>query len=416
MMRRWKSILRSKKGAPTMEYIVIIGVGVLFASLLLLAASDNAIAQAMKNRVITMITGQQTQQVNPLNPNVETDPGSLDPNHPAINNGPSFTQTMSLVVGAPPSSPKRNDGGGGGFTDWLSDTWNTSSNWVKGQAKQFWGTDIKGATTDPLRYIQDSIGWKDIKKSAKQLWNDPGGYFGQSWDNTWAGLEQAWDDPLGTAWTFIYDHDTFMQAWHGKDENNKSLTIGNRLFKAAESLPLPTKVVKIAKWADNIFVHKKPCACPTNIGGKGKHFTKGGNEQFTKEILATKPKHSPVPEKWLNKGGSISIDNNGVWTYTNKKGQSVRYPGGYPDFSNYLHPKVKSVKIKFAKPENRPKDFKEANLKAGLDKNSDPPVPANNRPPDGYTWHHHQDGTTMQLVERKVHDEFKHAGGISNMK
>jgi hypothetical protein len=24
-------------------------------------------------------------------------------------------------------------------------------------------------------------------------------------------------------------------------------------------------------------------------------------------------------------------------------------------------------------------------------------------PPEGYTWHHHQDGTTMQLVPRDIH-------------
>ncbi|WP_375335832.1 HNH endonuclease [Bacillus sp. WMMC1349] len=35
------------------------------------------------------------------------------------------------------------------------------------------------------------------------------------------------------------------------------------------------------------------------------------------------------------------------------------------------------------------------------------------RPPIGYTWQHHQDGKTMQLVEKNIHDEFKHIGGQS---
>ena len=33
--------------------------------------------------------------------------------------------------------------------------------------------------------------------------------------------------------------------------------------------------------------------------------------------------------------------------------------------------------------------------------------------PDGYTWHHHQDGQTMQLVDRQVHATFTHSGGAS---
>ena len=31
----------------------------------------------------------------------------------------------------------------------------------------------------------------------------------------------------------------------------------------------------------------------------------------------------------------------------------------------------------------------------------------------GYTWHHLEDGKTMVLVEKKVHAEFTHEGGVS---
>ncbi|MBK9258450.1 MAG: HNH endonuclease [Polyangiaceae bacterium] len=30
-----------------------------------------------------------------------------------------------------------------------------------------------------------------------------------------------------------------------------------------------------------------------------------------------------------------------------------------------------------------------------------------------YTWHHHQDGKTMQLIERNVHRDFFHTGGMA---
>ncbi|MGP4039067.1 T7SS effector LXG polymorphic toxin [Gracilibacillus sp. D59] len=135
--------------------------------------------------------------------------------------------------------------------------------------------------------------------------------------------------------------------------------------------------------------------------------------KFTKGQLATKPQYSPVPEKWLKKGGTVKIDENGTWVYTNKKGQTVRYPDGYPDFTEYSHPTVKPVEIEIASPTNRPLDYKNANRKAKLNKDSDPPVASLNEAPEGYTWHHHQDGKTMILVDKKVHREFTHAGGVN---
>ena len=135
--------------------------------------------------------------------------------------------------------------------------------------------------------------------------------------------------------------------------------------------------------------------------------------QFTKEQIATKPSYSPAPDKWTKKGGTVKIDEDGTWVYTNKKGQAVRYPDGYPDFTEYAHPTVKPVEIEIASPTNRPLDNKNANKKAGLNKDSDPPVASLNEAPEGYTWHHHQDGKTMILVDKKVHREFTHAGGVS---
>ncbi|WP_200416166.1 T7SS effector LXG polymorphic toxin [Virgibacillus salexigens] len=149
-------------------------------------------------------------------------------------------------------------------------------------------------------------------------------------------------------------------------------------------------------------------------GGGNKGTGKSNLEvQFTKEQLATKPSYSPAPDKWTKKGGTVKIDEDGTWIYTNKRGQTVRYPDGYPDFTEYAHPTVKPVEIEIASPTNRPLDYKNANKKAGLNKDSDPPVASLNEAPEGYTWHHHQDGKTMILVDKKVHREFTHAGGIS---
>jgi hypothetical protein len=58
------------------------------------------------------------------------------------------------------------------------------------------------------------------------------------------------------------------------------------------------------------------------------------------------------------------------------------------------------VKIEFTG--SRPRDFKAANKAAGF-----------KTTPEDYTWHHHQDGTTMQLVPREIHRLTGHTGGFS---
>ncbi|MEI2395753.1 HNH endonuclease [Paenibacillus phytohabitans] len=149
------------------------------------------------------------------------------------------------------------------------------------------------------------------------------------------------------------------------------------------------------------------------IEGVGKKIGRLELSDFSEEIMATKPKYARIPEKWYAKGGHISIDENGVWTYTNKSGVSVSYPNGFPDFSKYFHPNVKPVKIEYAQPKNYPKDYEAANTEAGLSRTTNPSVPEKNKPPEGYTWHHMEDGNTMVLVEKDIHDEFKHMGGQS---
>jgi A nuclease of the HNH/ENDO VII superfamily with conserved WHH len=82
----------------------------------------------------------------------------------------------------------------------------------------------------------------------------------------------------------------------------------------------------------------------------------------------------------------------------------VKYPNsvrfdetGFPDFSPYAE---KTVKITYSG--DRATDFKLANEAANL-----------KRTPEGMTWHHHQDGKTMQLVPTDLHNAVKHTGGVA---
>lgn len=70
---------------------------------------------------------------------------------------------------------------------------------------------------------------------------------------------------------------------------------------------------------------------------------------------------------------------------------------GFPDFSSVA---IKTVEIKYTG--TRLGDESAANEKAGLTET-----------PEGYTWHHMEDGKTMQLVPSDIHRLTGHTGGFS---
>ncbi len=70
---------------------------------------------------------------------------------------------------------------------------------------------------------------------------------------------------------------------------------------------------------------------------------------------------------------------------------------GFPDFSGVA---VVSVDIEFTG--NRKKDFMLANKEIGC-----------RSVPTGYTWHHHQNQRTMQLVPKEIHGKTGHLGGFA---
>ncbi|WP_181352957.1 MULTISPECIES: DUF4244 domain-containing protein [Laceyella] len=414
-LKRVKQHLHSKRGASTVEYIIIIVAGALLAGLLLTAVNSSEIQQSLQEKVEEVLSDTPNQDVNkptePTSPQIVTSdhskPPSLSDVQPMKSPGEKEPSLLDRL------KQKTLDG-----IDWAGNKIDQGINWLGKQKDQILNEDIKRAINEPGAYFSEVFGFEDYKAAWDKLTSDPLGYAKDSWDNLKASVNDIIENPE----KLIFDKEMFMEAWNGKDKNGKSIPLPNRLWNMVESLPTPVKLVKVGRIAKDTLVPDS-CHCAMKNPKKDKvnnkrvkQFTKNGEEKFTKEILATKPKNSPNPEKWLNKGGSITIDDKGVWTYTNSEGKSVSYPDGYPDFSKYIHPKVKPVKIKFSNPEDRQKDFREANAKAGLDKNSDPPVPASHRPPKGYTWHHHQDGTTMMLVEYSIHRQFTHVGGISEMK
>jgi hypothetical protein len=72
---------------------------------------------------------------------------------------------------------------------------------------------------------------------------------------------------------------------------------------------------------------------------------------------------------------------------------------GFPDFSG-----VAKAEVKISATGSRAKDFRAANEAAGLKST-----------PEGLTWHHHQDGATMQLVPSDIHAQTGHTGGFKGV-
>ena len=124
-------------------------------------------------------------------------------------------------------------------------------------------------------------------------------------------------------------------------------------------------------------------------------------ENITKDILKTKPKNSPTPQKWMDKGGKVEIDYSKIppeWTYIDWEGNKVVYVDGFPDFkgAGYVNQEV-ILEEGF---KSRSRDFAKA------DKIADRP-----KSPDA-SWHHHEDGKTLQEVETRIHARFTHKGGF----
>ncbi|NIF24409.1 hypothetical protein F3J40_22815 [Pantoea sp. Acro-835] len=123
--------------------------------------------------------------------------------------------------------------------------------------------------------------------------------------------------------------------------------------------------------------------------------------------LTGKPLNSPLLDKWNEKGGTVwqEIDTR-TWVYQDNSGNIVRYPNGYPDFKPY---EIQSVDVPDLKGNHRlgpSGDFGKANALA-------PNGPANL---ESNTWHHHENGITMQEVPKNIHSNFTHRGGVSKIK
>jgi SPP1 gp7 family putative phage head morphogenesis protein len=124
-------------------------------------------------------------------------------------------------------------------------------------------------------------------------------------------------------------------------------------------------------------------------------------------------RYAPHFDKWIDKGGQVHMTPEGDFFYTKelnvlgvRQDVTVLYREGSPDFAPFMtHPSgVRSVEIEMTG--GNAADVRRANAAAGHPE-------WGSRPPTGWSWHHVEDGRTMQLVPSVINDEFGHEGGAS---
>jgi hypothetical protein len=140
------------------------------------------------------------------------------------------------------------------------------------------------------------------------------------------------------------------------------------------------------------------------VGGVRRWFNSAGEQ-----LPGTKPSHAPTPKKWKDKGGRITVDKGGTWTYHLGK-HSVSYPGGHPDFekAGYV---VHTAKGRFKG--NHTTDYTAANEDYARNRRHDQPETVD---ASVTSWHHYHDLTKMQAVPSYIHRLFTHIGGVANRK
>jgi hypothetical protein len=183
----------------------------------------------------------------------------------------------------------------------------------------------------------------------------------------------------------------------------KAGDVANAAGKAGEAADAAGQVGKAAE-AGSVVGKGADAAEGAEAGNAAKPAGDGAKIEKGKPKKPRKPRQPRKYEKRV-------VNDDGSVTYTLKKENGelvdVTYRNGYPDFSPYKYDgDLGDSEVKIDMTGNNNTDFKRANEEAGFGPGADDH-------PDGYTWHHNEDGTTMQLIQSDVHDAAPHTGGAS---
>lgn len=133
---------------------------------------------------------------------------------------------------------------------------------------------------------------------------------------------------------------------------------------------------------------------PRRLPGAGKPVPKG-----TPPGVQRLPNgRMPINYRWA---GQIYRGDRWTDELASKYPRGVRFTNtGFPDFGPYvLRRNGQPVTVRLDRFRDYDTDFASANARHTL--------------PDGWTWHHHQDGRTLQAVPSDLHEAIRHSGGMA---
>ena len=145
----------------------------------------------------------------------------------------------------------------------------------------------------------------------------------------------------------------------------------------------------------------------------GKRFAESMKCQSCPKVSNRFGTQLPTKGTWKGEKG------NSLWT-SDDKSVSLDYKEGYPDFTTSNPPSIYpkgdgKVEIEMMGDKSDFKSARDAMRKKLGDANW--PGDSTRNAPEDYTWHHSEDGTTMQLVDKNIHAKAKsgiaHIGGES---
>jgi A nuclease of the HNH/ENDO VII superfamily with conserved WHH/Phage Mu protein F like protein len=221
---------------------------------------------------------------------------------------------------------------------------------------------------EAIRSIPE-IRWADVVVVARQIYDDP------------SLLPQAMVEPFRNR---IAVGDYAGALGYGLPEVLAGLAGLSRLRGRAEGLPEPMPVTR-----DML-----------DVDGRLEGFHNAGP-------------NAPRFDKWIDRGGEVYVTPDGHFAYKvelqvlgRTQDVTVIYRDGSPDFTPFrTHPSgVRSVEIDMS---GRNKiDVRRANIAAGHPE-------WGSSAPAQWTWHHVEDGTTMELIPAIINEKFYHVGGAS---
>jgi hypothetical protein len=185
--------------------------------------------------------------------------------------------------------------------------------------------------------------------------------------------------------------------------------IGDAVAKPIKGTRLAARMSKLAKKIAALTAKlKKIKAAREEAAALVRAAREKAKRARIKDLVEDCPKLSPFGTRTPKTGKWSKGRGNSAWTpgpdtrgrdeiLSVTKGKPIGFKDGYPDFSPYA-----THKVEITMTGNDAADFATANKAARLPET-----------PEGFTWHHSEDGKTMQLVPSALNNNVPHSGGAS---